>query len=269
MYHYNGQGWGPVSLSTIPGAFDLHAIHGSGPNDIWVAGEEIYYDPITMQFSDSSLIIHFDGTRWGKVAIPKSTALYCISVVSSTQVLAGSTRGDILQFDGTEWTISEIGQDQFSVSIAGLSPAEAYTVVNREDRTAPLDSAAFFLFRFDGSVWSAIDTIMRTPGSPPAHFGVVLSVWDDQLFSLGPNIYRFMDPEWEVILLAGVGRMWQSSPYNIFAVGQSVYHFNGIDWKDFPEFYTNPALWRDCYTDGNEVFVIGNDNSKTVVLHGQ
>jgi hypothetical protein len=63
MYHYDGKGWTPVN--TPFGAIDLGAIYGFSANDIWAVGERIDYNPTPPpNFLDSSLIIHFDGSRW-------------------------------------------------------------------------------------------------------------------------------------------------------------------------------------------------------------
>jgi hypothetical protein len=268
MYHYDGTTWSPVPLSHIPGAIDLHDIAGTSANDIWASGEEIYFDPVKMQFLDSSLVIHFDGVRWAKVAIPKGSALYAISAGSPEQVLAGSSKGTILQFDGTIWKRYELGEELFVVSIASLSPSEGYAVINREDRAIPVDSAGYFLYAFDGNRWSVIDSIMLTPGAPPGHFGLELSAWEGNLYSSGSNVYRRVESQWELVIEAQVGHMWMSAPENIIAVGRGLYHYNGVDWKEFSEIYPIPVGF-DCYTNGEEVFVVSNDNSKTFILHGE
>ncbi len=268
MYHYNGTTWSPVSLSHIQGAIDLHDIHGTSANDIWVSGEEIYFDPVKMQFLDSSLVIRFDGVAWTKLAIPKGSALYAISVGSPTQVLAGSSKGTILQFDGTVWRRYELGEELFVVSVASLSPTEGYAVINREDRAIPVDSSGYFLYSFNGNTWNVIDSIMLIPGSPPGHFGLELSIWDGKLYSSSSNVYRYVESEWELVVEAQVGHMWMSSPENIVAVGRKLFHYNGVDWKEFSEVYPMP-LGLDCYTDGSEVFIVGNNGTQSTILHGE
>jgi hypothetical protein len=265
MWHYDGASWVPVNLSHITGA--LEAIDGSGPSDIWVAGAELYLDPNSGRIFDSSLVARYDGANWNKVTIPKSTGLRCISVFSPTSVWAGSSTGTVLRFDGNGWTKYELGEAFFIVSIAAVSQTEAFVVANREDRAPPLDSAGFFVFRFSGTGWTAIDTAMRTPGSPPRHFGLQLSAWDGVLYSLSPNIYRYAGSGWQTVLVAEVARMWKSGPNNIFAVGRRVFHYNGIDWIEFAQLY--PVFGHGCFTDGNEAFIVGNDHARTFVLHGR
>ncbi len=72
MFHFDGQRWEPLRLvttegGTIPVGIDLHAIHGFSAINIFAVGERYYYDPLTQQFSDSSLIIHYNGTQWSEV----------------------------------------------------------------------------------------------------------------------------------------------------------------------------------------------------------
>jgi len=196
MYRYNGQQWTPVQLTAseggpIQGAIDLTAIHGSGPNDIWAVGEEIYYDPLTGRFSDSSLVIRYDGVQWRKINIPKRRTLWCVWVVSLNQVFAGSADGVLYKYDGAQWTTFEFGVEFFFNSVAGISSNVAYAMDNREDKVPPIDSSGTFLFRFDGNSWVVIDSIMRTPGASPQHFGYRLISYQGALYSSGPNIYKY------------------------------------------------------------------------------
>jgi len=267
IWRYDGTGWQRVDLSLIRGY--LNAISGSGENDIWIAGGQAFYDSTTMGYLDSTLLVHFDGVQWRQVGVERRRGLRCIDVLSPSSVWAGGERGVLYRFNGAGWELHEVGIQYFFSSIAAVSPNEAYAMGHVSDSTPPVDSSGSFLFRYDGNGWRKIDSVMNTPGAPPPHMGIGVYAWGGILYSLSSNVYRRTGNQWTKLVNAGVGHMSQSSPVNIVAVGREVWHYNGIDWMDFPQFYTSPALWFDCYADGREVFIVGNDNLMTFILHGK
>jgi len=274
MYHYDGQQWSPVLLTAseggpIQGAIDLTAIHGNGPNNMWAVGEESYFDPLTGGFSDSSLVLHFDGIQWSKESVPKRRSLWCVAVLSTTQVFAGGRGGVIYIFDGALYTLFELGSEFFFSSIVAIAPNEVYAIGTRNDYAPPLDSAGAFLFRFNESAWIITDSVLFTPLAPPQHFGLRLVDNDGSLYSSAPDIYKYQLGQWEKLFTAPVTNFFASGANNMIAVGKSVYHFNGQDWSEFPQFRSSDWIYSDCYADGNEVFVLGTNGEFSFVLHGK
>ncbi len=274
MYRYNGMFWQVVPLTIgeggpITGGIQLTEIHGSVANNIWAVGRENFLDPISGRVLDSSLVIHFDGMQWRKAVVPRSTELWSVWVLSATSVWAGSSSGAILQLNGTVWTKYELGKQYFFSSIAAISPNEVYVMGHVDDFAVPVDSSGSFLFKFDGAQWKKIDSVMRTPSAPPPHMGIAVYSFSGILYSAESNVYRRSGTSWTKLVDAQVGSVWQSSSNNIIAVGRAVWHFNGFDWQQYHQFSGFSDPWYGCYTDGNEVFAVGNDNSKTFILHGK
>lgn len=274
MYRYNGQQWSPVILTAseggpIQGAIDLTAIHGSGPNDIWAVGEDTYYDPLTGRFSDSSLIIHFDGTLWRKINMSKRRSLWCVWVFSPTQVYAGGADGILYRYDGAQWTIFELGREFFFSSITGISATQVYAMGHRNDAVPPVDSSGSFLFRFNGESWTIIDSVMFTPGAPPQHFGLRLTSHDGSVYSSGPNIYKHESGVWTKLFDGPVATFSATGFNNIIAVGESVFHFNGQDWYEYLQFRSSDGGYWDCYISVEEVFVVGTNGFISFILHGK
>lgn len=108
---------------------------------------------------------------------------------------------------------------------------------------------------------------MYTPAAPPAHMGIGLYSYGGTLYSASPNIYRRLGTSWTKLVDAQVGNLWQSSSNNIIAVGRAVWHFNGIDWMEFSQLYL--TYGSDCFTDGKEVFIVGNDGWRSFIVHGK
>jgi hypothetical protein len=268
IWHFNGIAWQPVDLSAIRG--DLTAIDGSSANNIWIAGAQLSYDPVSGRLFDSTMIAHFDGASWSKPRpFPRKGSLWCVDVVSPTSVWAGGALGLLYRLNGTQWELYELGQQYFVSSIAAVSANEAYAVGHVSDEVAPVDSSGSFLFRFNGGQWQVIDSVMRTPGAPSPHCGIGVYASGGVLYSISPNVYRRSGTGWMKLVDGMVGHMGMSSPENIFAVGVPVLCFNGFEWKELTQFHRNPAFWFACYTDGTEAFIVGNDNWKSVILHGK
>jgi hypothetical protein len=115
---------------------------------------------------------------------------------------------------------------------------------------------------------------LRIQGSLLKRFGSV--VWTDgiSLYSLAPNIYLFDGTEWSKLFDGPVGQMSKTTERNIFAVGGSIYHFNGGDWKEYKKFSAPDGfMWVNCYAFEQEVFILGNDFShfpqSSLILHGK
>lgn len=274
MYHFDGNRWSPVALTYSEGGpiqrgMDLNAMHGSGTNDIWAVGEEDYLSSGETGIIDSSLVIHHDGVQWKYCEIPdRGRALFCVHALSPSSVWAAGGGGLIFNWNGKGWTKYQVGKQYFIGSITALSENEAYAFGHVSDDVVPVDSAGSFLFQFVGTNWKVIDSVMSTPGAPIAHLGIELYSAQGYLYTASPNVYRKDGSRWIKLVDAQVGHMWQSASNNIVAVGRTAWHFNGLDWKEFASF--DPSfLWFNCYTDGNEVFIVGNNNYTTIIKHGK
>jgi hypothetical protein len=265
IFHYNGTAWDPVGLDHLAGEFS--AIGGSSSTDIWIAGAELYYDPITRILLDSSMIVHYDGSNWNKSSIPKGTGLNCISVLSRSHILAGSRTGSIFRFDGTQWTKYDLGENLFISSIVCMSPSTGYCIANQEDWSPPNDSLAYFLYEYSGSGWSVIDSVSLTPGAPPPRFGNKLTVCNGELYSGGPNIYRYSHSTWESVFSGNVAQFWKGPDNDMVVAGDGVYYFNGTIWNQVAQ--TQPMYALGIYASADDLFIVGNDNWKSIVIHGK
>jgi hypothetical protein len=265
MYHFDGTTWQPVNVSSIRGGFN--AIGGSGASNIFVVGAISSVEPITNRLIDSCLVVQFAGATWTKLQATASGSLWCVSVVSPSSVWTGGSEGIILRLNGSTWETYRLGSEFFISSITALSHNEAYCMGHVEDYALPIDSSGSFLFRFDGTQWLRIDSVMRTPGAPPARFGLGVYSWNGVMYTIGPNIYQRQNGVWSKLVNAEVGHMSQSAVNNIFAVANTAWHYNGANWKHLDEL--GRVFGFDCYADGKEVFIVGNDNLRTYVVHGK
>jgi hypothetical protein len=281
MWHYDGQRWSDVHLSTVQGgtivgSIDLVAVYGFSANDVWAVGEHIYDNPNSPPtFSDSSLIIHFDGAQWREWKAPEGGMLQSVWGSSPTDVWAGGWN-TFFHFDGVAWRptpVPTLIQGYQFLSIAGLSASEAYTVGFRDDVVQPIDTVAFLLHHFNGTAWFLEDSVIRTAGSPADRFGGILFAADGTLFSADQSVFKRVGTQWQNILTSSspFTRIRGSSASNLFAIGMDmqIWHYNGVDWYRYPQFHGFEFLLTSVWTDGAQVFAVGNNGNKTIVLHGK
>ena len=274
MYRYNGKKWNVVPLTVQEGGpiqkLQLEDIHGSGPNNIWAVGEESFLassNPYT--FLDSSMVVHFDGVRWSEVKIPcRGPILYAVWVVSPNCVWASGDNGYVVNYNGSTWKKFELPKKALCSSITALSASEVYVIGHVGDAVFPIDSSGSFLFKYDGTTWTCIDSIMRTPNAPPSHLGSTVYSAYGRVYNLGISLYERVDNIWRLLLDADVGHMYQHGINQMIAVGSSVYHYNGKDWK---EIYQIPQPLRGgrCFSTPNQIFILYQDGFKTYVIHGK
>lgn len=262
LWHYDGTKWLPVYLPL--GSFDLFQVRGFSATDVYAVGDWWHGG------SDSSLVIHFDGIEWSDVT-PKDRGGFLLSLwgSSSKDVWVGGL-GTLYRFDGTNWNRIQYRNDFVIKSIAGLSstdiylmsyyfvaPAYTYTVIEHSDgRTlTQLDST---------------DAVTNTFGSSD-----LLVIGANSVFSVGYGVFKFTGSTWEKIYSVGsssgpLSGIAASSASNIFVVGQGIIlEYNGVDWYRYSQFTDQNTVYYKAWTDGHEVFVIGQTSGKTVVLHGK
>ena len=108
----------------------LIRIHGSGPNDIWVAG-------------GPNQLVHFDGDSWSIVPLPASSCPSTRDVwAAAGQVFVACDNGTIVRFDGASWSVDSAGGEDHG-SIHGCSPFDVWSGTEDSDP-----------WRWDGAVWT-------------------------------------------------------------------------------------------------------------------
>jgi len=280
MWHFDGNKWADVKLSTaqggtIGGPIDLAGVLGFASNDVWAVGEKIHLDV------ESSLVIHYDGVRWAEAALPPQGFLISIWGTSKSDLWVGGVDGVIGHFDGSTWTqrlldsnLAGLKYPMQITSIAGFSSNDVYAAAYRPDQVSPVDSTAVYLYHFNGQQWNKTDSTIESIGSS-LEFGTILCAVQSALYSAGGVVSRKEGNRWIRILDDDyVVRIGGNRTNNLFAVGgqETVYHYNGVDWKRYEQFKDPTVFNTGVWTDGREAFVVGttfNSPSKTIVLHGK
>ena len=274
MFSFNGKEWKPVALAF--GAIDLSAIHGFSANDIWAVGEHIYVNPNRPpNFLDSSLVIHYDGSKWTEAKNPRYRGLFGIWGNSPFDVYVVGRGGLILHSYGSTWST------QF------LSPAAALGAFAGDARrlfaggsiqAGGLDTLV--VFTNTGTGWQLINKQYLGDYNQSPGFGTLdfYSPASGIYYGVGLGVYRWQGTRWEKILSSNIflNDIFGTGPDNIFAIGQfgKAYHWNGSDWTllSLPFDKIPSDIWlTGVWTDGKEAFICGHDTGgfQTFILHGK
>lgn len=275
VFHYDGFLWSASRFhrslgGPIKGSVSFHDVYGFGKDDVYIVGERLFYNPNpTSTIIDSAVVIHYDGVSWKDIS-PKGPPLYGIHGTSSSNIWTVGSTGSSFHYNGSTWTYSQLDSGLLLSSVACLPNGRAFAVGYISDKALPIDSSGFYLNRFTDSRWVRIDSIIDYEWGFLQRFGPRLRAYGGQLFSVGPAYYRYDDPNWtQVFARSRIYHVTKTSERNVFLVGESVYHFNGTDWKEIEGLRITPGFSRTgCYTDGEQVFILESNGLLSRVLHG-
>ncbi len=279
MFRYDGTRWRTTGFHAaeggrIAGPVSLSAIYGTGPSDIYAVGQRFQTNPNPPpNFLDSSLIIHFDGSQWSEVQLPRrGRQLVGITATSSLTLWAGGTYGSLYRYAGSSWRFyqtdtlfwfSEFDADQNDHFALAYTPSPLIQSPSR-----------YFLLRWIEPVWEIVDSFSVSPGYVARFGNVDLSNIGGALYSAGDGVFKKNSSSWLKVL--------DSWPYpiygldgtraeQVFAVGESasIYHFNGVDWNKYQQFFRDGVYCSAVWCTEEEVFVVGTDGNRTFVYHGK
>jgi hypothetical protein len=287
MYHFDGSRWTPVRLlvnqgGTIGRGFDLSAICGFAPNDIYAVGNYIYDNPNPPpNFLDSSLIIHFDGVQWREqTVVPNGRQLLDVWGASRNDVWACGVGGLLLHFDGANWL-----KDSISMSVPPNGSFQLGHLMGRGSLVwmmgvvfdYNLVTETHYFFARTQQMWNVVNSF-RIGGGQSEHKWGAAGMWTGPLgvlYSVGAGVFRLDGDTWtRFFSSAGLTAMNGINEQSLFVVGflGKVFHYNGSDWYQFTQLENPNVVYTGVCTDGNEVFIVGytfDAPQKTVVLHGR
>jgi hypothetical protein len=182
ILRWNGAAWKPVA-SPNPGGSgndnDLFAVAATSVRDAWAVGEIV--SGTTIQ----TLILHWNGRKWARVASPspgKASELFAVSATSAANAWAvgESTAGTVeqtfvLHWNGRKWARVASpdpggpGQNNVLDGVAAPSANSAWAVGNYETATGQNT----LVLHWNGSKWARVAS--PDPGGP-GHASVLYGV---------------------------------------------------------------------------------------------
>ncbi len=278
MWHYDGKNWTDIKLwdSYQIWPTQLSTIYGFSPNDVWAAG---WAGDINSP--NSSLIIHYNGSKWSEANINKGGALNDIWGGSPNNIWACGWGGVVYHYDGIKWNKDSIsiympqGAEFQLPSITEVNNS-AYVIGWKVENN--LARWTIYFFKKTNQAWQTLDSFVVAPGQTTFKFGTRL--WtspEGNLYSSGDGVFKWNGISWDQIFASSTSLrgLKGSSDQNIFAVGDygNAYHYNGSDWYQFQQLKNENIVYTNIWTDGNEAFIVGyNTDSypmKTIVWHGK
>jgi hypothetical protein len=263
LWHFDGNSWSSVELPVI--TYDVNGIYGFSSSDVWAVGETA---------TEVSLILHYDGTKWKDYSTSNGKALRCIWGASPTDIWAAGTN-TLFHFDGTNWKKYSFfipPQGVHIINMSGLSSSEVYMVGGRNDVVDPIDTMFYYMYHFNGSQWSVVDSSYYTSYDYVWNFGFIVKTIGGSMYSAGYKMFKKNEDSWVIINDdPSIISLGGSSTENIFAAGLygTAYQYNGEDWEKLTIKEGFQENIFDVWTDGTEAFMIASDGSSSFVIHGK
>lgn len=271
MYHYDGSAWTSVELHVLeggpfPNIRQFGAMFGFSSRDIFAVGSKI-----GPSFEDSSFIIHFDGTGWSEQPAYGASYLQAVWGSSPVDVWAGGTHGSLFHYDGSAWEKYPMPDSIWFASIAGKSSNEGYAIAYA---IGEFGLNTYYCLTWNGDQWHVQEWFKESISEEDKFGSNNVILLDGVLFSVGSGVYEKSQAGWQRIYggrFTGFRDLCGSDKNSFFAVGNYglIVNYNGVDWKPMAPVNTVDIHYGSCWTDGREVFIVGNDGTKSYVLHGK
>ena len=258
ILHWNGTAWSKVaSLNPSSVVNVLTGVSGTSGTDIWAAGYVL-----GPSGSDNTLILHWNGTAWSKVASPNPSKtgadlLNAVSAVSSASAWAvGSydataTAGDNLavQWNGTAWSKARTPNPSPTFnSLTGVSTTSASDAwaVGIAETTA---SGTVLILHWNGAAWSKV----KSPNPAGASLTAVSADSGTDAWAVG---------DYCVSSCGGPGAVLDTMTL----------HWNGTSWSKIkspsPSSTGRNLLFGVSATSATSAWAVGaNPNGTTLILH--
>ncbi|MCK6623156.1 MAG: hypothetical protein HUU32_16635 [Calditrichaceae bacterium] len=269
MYHFDGKKWEPVNFQIPIG--DFYDIWVFSANDIWAVGEHSRWEPNYTPYTQS---IHYNGHDWQEVGTPKKGRLASVWGNHPGDLWSCGT-DKVYHFGGSEWQEVSIplpAQEIQFGRIRGLSANNVYATCLKNDMVPPIDTTFYYLYHFNGQIWSIMDSALVTSSNPQPYFGSYLAVIDGVLYSAGQGVFRLENEHWIVLNQdLALSRIAGSSLDNIYASGAlgTIYHFDGSGWRQLNPIPGFNHFIGGIWTNAMEVFFVATDGERTYIIHGK
>jgi hypothetical protein len=245
---------GTWALQTSGTTEDLHAIWGTGPDDVFAvggAGTILHFDGTswapqtsnTTQYlwgisgtSDSDIyavgsggtILHYDGNEWQNIPSPVTRIITGVVAIAPNNVYAVGESGLLLHFDGLAWTGLTVGTSGFLTSITA-GKWSIHPAVDAQFEVVVILAAGGKLFFNNSSRWSQL---------PLGFYPTANDVWIAPLSELfvvaGDKILRGGMSPWTIATSPSANALQAihgPSVSDLFAVGKGMIHFDGNEWS--------------------------------------
>lgn len=209
----------------------FHGVAGSGPDDVWVVGDQHF--------------AHYDGERWVDIPAPATIASYLAVWLSGPgEGWAIGEHGLRAHLTGGTW-VGMAASGAARCGIWGSGPSDIWTVGERKTLGRGLSME---IDHYDGTAWNGVaDALDPRQSLPPLR-----AVWGSDathVWAVGDEgIIVFWDgARWTPVLsdtADDLTAVWGSGPGDVWVAGSGgVRHFNGRSWARVATPSASVALW--------------------------
>jgi photosystem II stability/assembly factor-like uncharacterized protein len=271
---------------SIPETYTLKSIAMSSITDGWIVGSEGFDalgDPV------GSVILHWNGSSWSRVASPDNTALYSVATVSANNAWAGGGSDGIfpkiLHWNGSAWSDAVIPSMTGVInSIAMRTASDGWAVGGSDNCQIPNGSYEGTILHWNGTAWSVAsglpDILLNSVAALSADdvwvagsychnvsvlhtdYGAVLGHWDGSVWHMDirtPAPYGFVS-----IAALSSNDVWVTSN------GGTIVHWDGHQWNNVSS-PTSDTLMSVVMASPTDGWAVGGDQifgqHQPVVLH--
>ncbi|MEW6378143.1 MAG: hypothetical protein AB1611_00900 [bacterium] len=272
IFRYRNSVWQDVTPDDLQ-EFCLNKIAGRSASDFIAVG-------IADLAGEKGVILRCDGQTWRHAEGLVAPGYLCsawvgqdgkILVVGGNFLYDYPSLGIVLAYDGTSWSSQSARAYEGTCLQVWAANSQNAFVVGGHPSPMTEEMARVFIARYDGHTWTPLDVPEQ---------GVLFDIWGSagqELFAVGGNwwkddndqtitesliLHSTNGTDWTRMpdspgiedILEGV---WGSSSSDVYAVGNSIYHYNGSGWSKMssPPAGRLRGIWG-C--DSLNVFAVGD-----------
>jgi len=272
IYHFNGTQWYIFTTPATNFIKKLYAVEGSNANNIFFVGKSFYLNPTPPpNFIDSAYVLQYSNGSWKNHTVNSASTLYSLCMVNESEVWAGGVKGNLFRYTGSDWQQYFLGNEELLINgLVAVNSNEVYATGHSEKNLQGGGNyLADYLYQYNGSVWSLIDSNITTSTYNRISYPTVMKNINGNIYgSRDDAIVKKNGNSWVVIKTGIYGQFDGTNEKNIFLANQDfgVLHFDGTDWFRFDEL---PWLrYYDIEVFDDAVFILATDGYKTFIVKG-
>jgi hypothetical protein len=214
--HWDGTAWSAQSFAVPPDGGQFTAVAAISADDAWAVGST---GAVSEGTGQTTMIEHWDGTSWTRVASPNATGsaniLSAVTIVSHDDAWAvglttaydGTWQALIEHWNGSTWSVVPNPDPTGDTNLRGVAAASADDVwavgYSNATRCGGGPQCQTVAMHWDGSTW----TVVSTPDPPSTYLNAFLGV----------------------AAISG-GDVWAVGTTDY--AGTLIANWNGSDWRD-------------------------------------
>ncbi len=253
--HWDGNQW---ILETV----NFKYYYGSGPSK---PTSILSFNSNDILLSSAGSVMRFNGKTWNSLGLLSNTN----STIGTITAMAGLSSGDfygagydgsLVHWDGSNWKKINI---ELTSDILDIQLIDNLT--NLFYLTTLTEESFELLFVEAEKIKERKSVLNEGPLSVWTNRGFPIYTGGTSLFSNKTGLWQKEDNVPQIYYPTVVG----NGLNDIFIVGQSIAHFNGVDWKTFPELYDVSTIFYSVCVKGNLLVAVGTREGKGVVIIGK